>query len=218
MTLSRMNSLLLSMLFGLLFVSPQEDVSAWKEVKNENGIIVSTRDNSLSNLKEVKATVVVESSLSTLVFLIKDAKSQPEWAYKIIKAKEVKSFNNFHWVAYTVTEMPWPITNRDDVTDCRLTQYNDSSIFIMCKTVDGYVDKNEDCIRIPFIRTSWRFIPLESGKVKVVFQLLLKMGGSTPDWVANLFIDEGPYKTINNLKNIAKKDKYKNVKLDYIKE
>lgn len=205
-------------LFILMFIPSQEKVSEWVLVNKTNEITVSTRTNSLSDIKEVKVTTEVDASLSTLVNLIKDVEGQPKWAYKVIEAKEVKTFSDFHWIAYSVTELPWPLSNRDNVTDCKLTQYSDSSILIYTKSVDGYVEESSDNVRIPYIRVIWKFTPLKSGKVKVKFQMLLKIGGSVPEWVANMFVDEGPYQTIVKLREMVLIDEYKDVKLHYIKE
>ncbi len=202
----------------LMFIPSQEKVSEWIVEKKTNDITVSTRTNSLSDIREVKVTTEVDASLSTLVNLIKDVEGQPKWAYKVIEAKEVKAFSNFHWIAYSVTELPWPMSNRDNVTDCKLTQYSDSSILIYTKSVDGYVEESSDNVRIPYIRVIWEFTPLKSGKVKVKFQMLLKIGGSVPEWVANMFVDEGPYQTIMKLREMVLRDEYKDVKLHYIKE
>ncbi len=195
----------------------EEKCSAWVKVRESNGISVFTRDNSLSNTKEVKAVSKFKTSLSALVYLIKDTENQPNWAYKVLKSEEVKTFSDFHWIAYTVSDTPWPMMDRDNVTDVTLTQYKDKSIVIYSHTVDGIVKLNKDYVRIPFIKASWHFVPLKDGYIEVSFQILIKMGGSIPEWVVNMFIEKGPYQTIDHMRKEAIKPKYREIKLNYIK-
>ena len=201
-----------------VFSDAQETVTKWDMVQNKDGIQVYSRNNSLSNIKEVKVVSKINTSLSALVYLIKDADNQPNWAYKLSYVEQIKNYNDKHWCTYAVADVPWPLEDRDNVTDVNLVQNKDSSIVISSKSVDNMVVEKDDKVRIPFIKASWTFKPINNGKIEVSFQLLTDLGGYVPDWIVNLFIEKGPYETLWYYRIEAEKDRYKNIHLNYIVE
>lgn len=206
------------MFFVSYSMRAQDDNSAWNPIHDKEEIRVFSRSNTFSKIKEVKVISIINASLSTLVSLIKDAENQPSWAYKLSYVEQINEYDDFHWCTYVIADTPWPLFDRDNVTDVYLTQNIDSTIIISSKSIEDIVDIDDDYVRIPFVRASWTFIPLGKGKVKASFQLLVDVGGYVPDWVVNLFIDKGPFQTMLHMRNEAEKKKYKNIHLNYIME
>src|SRR5580765_5071510 len=89
------------------------DSTDWVLKKNENGIAVYTRYAEGSHLKEVRVVNVVESSLSGLVALLLDIKNYPNWIYACSEASVLKEINNHEQYQYQVTDVPWPVSDRD---------------------------------------------------------------------------------------------------------
>ena len=54
----------------------------WQFQKETEGIKVYYRESPDSKIKELKATLIVESSLSAAVKVISDAARFPDWVYK----------------------------------------------------------------------------------------------------------------------------------------
>lgn len=205
-------------LFGSIVCNLKASHGPWHEVAHKNGITVFTRENSLSNIKEVKVVSVFKTTLSTLVSLIENTQDQTSWAYNVFYAKKIKQYNNFHWLAYTVADAPWPIADRDNVTDVVLSQRPDSSVIIFSKSVEGVVPENSKYVRVPLIRATWVFKPLAEGRIKASFQILVELGGNIPEWIVNMFIENGPYQTLLHLREEAVKNKGMFKSLPYIKE
>lgn len=213
------NRILIVLAFFLLaFVQKDVKVTQWEIVKKRNNITVSSRENSLSEVKEIRAETTINTSLSSLVYLIKHIEKQTEWAYAIMEAKVVRKYSNFHWVAYTMTDAPWPVDDRDCVTDVAMRQFSDSSIYINSYEVDSIIKPKKDVVRIPMIKAHWLLTPISAHKTRVRFQILLELGGSVPSWVVNLFIETGPYNTLRDFKEEVEKEKYQKIKLPYIKQ
>jgi len=214
----RNRSIIISTFFLFAFAQQDIKISAWEKVKVKNGISVFTRENSLSEIKEVRAEVKIKASLSAVVYLIKRAEKQTEWAYATADAKVLKHYNNFHWVAYTRTDAPWPVDDRDCVTDVTMHQLSDSTIVIKSYNLDSMVKEVEGVIRMPMIKGSWVLTPIDAHTTKARFQILLDLGGSVPSWVVNLFIENGPYNTLMDFHEEIKKEKYQKIHLSYIKQ
>jgi hypothetical protein len=195
-----------------------EKTGKWEKIKVRDGVTVYTRENSLSEIKEVKAVTIIDAAPSILVHIIKSAEKQPQWAYSTVEAKVVKVYDNYHWVTYTLSDAPWPVSDRDVVTDVKMKQLADSTIIIKSVSIDSLVEETDVAVRVPLIRAYWVLKQQDDGKVKAVFQILVDLGGSVPAWVVNLFIENGPLNTVAGFRKEAEREVYKNIKLPYIKE
>ena len=205
--------------FLLLFSgSDTEKVSPWKKIRESNGISIYSRTNSLSPIKEVKAEMEISTSLGGLVTLVKDVKNQPKWAYSNIEARILEQKDIYHWINYTLSDVPWPASDRYVIAEVELWQNADSSVYVLSRSSDRFPDYNTEAVRIPLLRTSWYFKKRKNGKIFVRIQILLDPGGSIPAWITNLFVDKGPYNTVYNLRQMVEKEEYKKIRLPYIKE
>ena len=199
-------------------ISAQEN-SKWSLSKNKNGIKVYTRHTVNSPIKEVMGVFEIKTSLSSLVALVKDAKNHPNWVYLSKDSYLLKAPSNFEWYYYSESDAPWPVTNRDVVTHAKLTQdKNTYAIQINTKGVPNYIERKEGLVRIPYLVSSWDFIPENSGKILVKFKLLVDLDGKLPQWAVNLAVDIGPFNTMSGMIKEIQRDKYKNAKLSFIKE
>ena len=191
----------------------------WVLSKSKNGIKIYTRHSSDSPIKIVKGIVEIETNLSALVALVKDANNQHNWVYLTKTARLLKQPNSFEWFYYNQSDAPWPVTNRDIVSHAKMTQNSDTyAIRINTIGLPDYIPRKDDVVWIPGLKSSWSFIPATEGVVFVEFQLFIDLGGRLPAWVVNMAIDTGPYNTLWGMSQQVKKDAYKNAKLPYIKE
>ena len=63
---------------------------------------------------------------------------------------------------------------------------------------------------MPSGKGKWVFTPLENGKTQVYHQFGGDPGGSIPAWIVNMFLVDGPYKTMLGLQEtIAKRSSKK---------
>ena len=196
----------------------QSDIE-WKLVKNSDSIKVYVQKGPSSQLKVVKVETVLKATLSELVATIKDAENHTNWIFLSKKAKVIERIDDKNWKYYGITDAPWPVYDRDFITMIRLKQdKTDYSITITSTSIPHYLPKNEDMVRIPYIRSVWTFNPLQNGTVHISFELEADPGGSIPLWVINMAVSKGPYKTMEGLIKEIESGKYKCRKLNYIKE
>ena len=123
------------------------------------------------------------------------------------------------WINYKELEAPWPVSNRDMVVHCKLTQNPETlAIAVDVVGISGYMPEKEGIVRMPKLITRWEFIPQAKGVVLVHFRLAIDLGGNLPAWLVNTSIHRGPYETIQGMSRFVKKRKYKRAKLPYIQE
>ena len=185
--------------FFLLSNSPNsffEDSTEWVLRKNENGIMVYTRYAEGSDLKEVRVVSEVNSTLSGCVALIMDLKNYPNWIYACSEASVLSVVNSQERYQYQVTDVPWPVSDRDVVSDFKIVQDESTKVITTTNSNDpGHIPDKEGRVRVQQFNTTYRLSPLPNGKVKVEFELYVDPGGSIPAWLINANIVTAPYKT-----------------------
>ncbi|MBC8319337.1 MAG: hypothetical protein H8E34_01305 [Bacteroidetes bacterium] len=196
-----------------------QEESDWKLVKTNSDVKAYVKKVSYIQINKVKVESVVETTLSELVTLIKDAKNHCAWVFLNEKAEIIEVTNDFKWKYYAHISAPWPVTDRDFITDVTLKQNNiDYSITILSVAMPDFLPDKEDCVRIPYIISQWTLNPLKDGQVHVSLEIEVDIGGTIPAWLVNLAVTKGPLSTMNGLIRVLQTDKYKGVILDYVDE
>lgn len=181
----------------------------WSEAKNKNGIAVYTRQAAGSKFKEFKAVTVFETSLQALIAVLMDSKGYTKWYADCVESKTLKQVNEKEFYRHMIVAAPWPVENRDLVSRVVASQNPQTKVV----TIDlfnekNYIPESKDAIRIPESRGFWKLTPKEN-KVEVEYQYMGDPGGSLPSWAVNLFIVDGPYKSLMALRDVVGEEKYK---------
>ena len=71
------------------------------------------------------------------------------------------------------------------------------------ENVEGYVPVNEDMVRVPYIKGYWELIKVTAGSTKIVYMNAASPGGSPPDWLADSFVLDMPYNSLNNFRTLV---------------
>jgi START domain-containing protein len=191
----------------------------WKLVKNPCGINVYIQKQPNTQIRRVKVVAIAEASLSQIVSIIKDANNHKEWVFLNKEAYFVEEISDFKWKYYGHTDSPWPVSDRDFITDVFLKQDTvDYTITISSKSDPEFLPEKNGCVRIPFIDSKWTLRPINSDSVKIVFELAADIGGKVPIWLVNLAVTKGPLLTMNGLLKELDRDEHQSRILSYIND
>jgi hypothetical protein len=69
-----------------------------------------------------------------------------------------------------------------------------------------YIPEKKGVVRLPEGRGLWVFTPLENGKTEVYHRFGGDPGGNIPAWIVNMFLVDGPHKTILGLQEKVEKN------------
>lgn len=204
----------------ILFTSFNSDKSAiWKLEKSKNGIKVYSNIPEGESLKQIKTYTIVKSSLSSLIAILLDVPNYPSWIYNCSEGRIVKKINEFELIYYSISDVPWPIQNRDLVLHNKIHQNKKTKVVYSTSTPKlNLIPKIKGMVRIEDMYGEWKFSPLKNGFVLIEYNLKIDVGGKVPPWVINLFIEKGPYQSVLYYKETLKLEKYKNAELDFIVE
>jgi ribosome-associated toxin RatA of RatAB toxin-antitoxin module len=193
--------------------------NGWVLQKNEKGIAVYMRNAENSDFKELKSVQVLKTSLSSIVALLNDWDTYPQWVYRCGKSNTIKKISDTEVIHYQSVVAPWPVDNRDFVVDVKLVQDPVTKVInIKSENKPDYIPEVPDHIRMREFKASWVLVPLKDGTVEVTYQLLVNPGGYVPAWIINLAVVDGPFETALNLSEWVKKKKYQEAVVSYIKE
>lgn len=203
-------TLLLLFSIILLGVEPSETANnSWKKVKDSDGIVVYTQNSDSTELKRVKVLTEVHAPLASMVELIKDVKNQKNWFYMYMDGQILKVYNQKHWVFYGQANAPWPVSDRDFVTDVVLHQCPKTKVItITSHSLPQYYPEQKDFVRIPYAYSQWKFVPEKDGNVKISLTVEINVGGHIPLWIMKITATKGPFHTMKNFLTELKKEKY----------
>ena len=181
------------------------DFNNWELSKEDEGIKIYTRTKKNSKIKEFKAKIVISTSVSKLVQIIADVKNYPNWMTncEFSKTKTNKPLTDPVGIVYMKTSFQWPLSDRDLVFEYKVPTNNPKKFEVVMKSVPNQMPVTEDIIRIIKAEGKFIFEEIEPGKIEITYQFFANPEGYLPAWIINLFIVEGPYHTLLNLRKLC---------------
>lgn len=190
----------------------------WELKKEDKGIKVFTREVEDSNAKAIKAEAIMDGKLSSFVAVLKDVDTYPELFKNTKEAKLLEMADTFQ-LHYSVTAVPWPISDRYGVYSNSYSQrYDHKIVTVKVKAVEGYISEREGMVRITEANGRWTFYPVGYEKMEVTFEMHVEPGGKVPNWLANMFLIDTPLKVLKNLRERVKLPQYQNKKYEFLIE
>jgi len=180
-----------------------EDSLDWQLRKDKNGIKVWTRNHKEEGILEYLAVAKIETSIDRLIEILRDVENYPAWTENCETAAIFKVLSDSSHIEYMTTNVPWPLEDRDVVMEFVVSRHTDDYYEVSLKSVPEAVPPSEHHVRIVISEGSWIFKKTEEAGIEVIHQFLSDPGGNIPTWIVNMFIVSGPFKTLQNLKDLS---------------
>lgn len=174
---------------------------SWELKKDDDGIKIYTKDYPDSKFKEYKAEMTVNTSLETVKSIILDAENLKNWNYKVSKSRLIKKNDDNNYTIYLYNDMPWPVKNRDHISNLIVTYPNSKSILLSITPNNEVLPKYDDIVRITNFKGYW--LLEETGKgIRITNQLFGDPEGDIPSWLVNSKLVKSPFTSFSNLKKL----------------
>lgn len=204
---------------SLGFTTFRNTEKEWILKKQSNGVSVYNRGVESSAVKELRAVTQIKTSLSSIISLLNDKESYPQWVYKCGKAYTLKEINEQEAVCYQNVLAPWPLDNRDIVIHVKAKQdANTKVVFQSSVSKPEFIPTVTSHVRVILFNASWVLTPLKNGMINCEYQLLFDPGGNVPTWLVNIAAIDGPFETTSNMRQMVMKEKYQKTHYSFIKE
>lgn len=198
------------MLLAAFLITLPLTANGWELAKKSDGIEVFTRLPKDSDFKAFYAVTHLKAPLRQLVAMGLHIGTQTDWIQDCEKSELLKHISDNQYYAYYVTYAPWPVENRDYVLHAEVTRDSKShAVTIHFRAVNGIKKPTSDNVRAAKVVGFWRFTPERDQQVKVEYQVEANPGGWVPAWLANSFVVNQPFETLQKMRRHMNDPVYK---------
>ena len=193
--------------------------NSWQFKRKKDKIEIYTRNITETGVKELKLHTQMKTSLNSIFALFDDVSRNTDWVYGAKEAKILNIIAPNHMIEYTVSDFPWPLQDRDLVTNSVVEQDPETKV-VRARSVavpEAY-PKRKGLVRITKLDAEWTLTPLPDGIIDIVYVIKTDPGGNIPVFLTNIFIDKGPIQTIEKMREMLKLPEYQDAKVDYIED
>jgi hypothetical protein len=194
---------------------PAEDSDGWKLQEEVDNIRIYTTDQNDSSFKAFKAVALLDTPIENLMAVMVNPKSCMEWVLNCSESYGFGKGNFNNRYAYSVNDLPWPVTDRDYVLHIRTHGNKGSGEIVM--NLDATPNKRAEItsrVRVNRSDTLYRFIP-EGNKTRMIWVQHTDPNGVLPGWLVNSLLVDIPVKSLQALEKVAAKDRYQGFRLIY---
>ena len=202
-----------------LYLCSVTTAAPWVLNKEENGVKVFVRDTPNSAFRAFKGVTTFPVNLSAVVAALDDVKAYPKYLHQFKSAKVLRKISDTESIRYIVTNMPWPVKDRDVVIHSRLNQNPQSKQVIISLNGEPKTAKQQvGLVRIQKMQGRWVLTPQGKNSVTVAYEMSVDPGGNIPKWLVNTLSVDIPFYTLSNLRKLVQQPIYRQAKLSYITE
>ncbi len=156
---------------------------------------------------EFRGVTHVESRLSAFVALLEDFEAMPDWLYRTREIMPIERLSDTESYWYSINSMPFPLRDRDIVLHTLVDQDPETQVLTAVAVGDpDYRPEDERYVRMPVIESSWTFIPLSDGRVRVEFSGFADPGGGVSSGLLGrfqeMFIAQAAYRSLRGLREV----------------
>lgn len=206
----------LSLCFLLLLQIQLVGQEQWELVKEKDGIEIFTRTNTISSFKEFKATMEIQAGVNDFLAVLYDVEGLPDWGYSVKEAKLLERSDDLSQTYYAVAKAPWPYKDRDGIYLNRMNWNSEAKeLRVDIDLLEQDFESENEYVRMDGFGY-WQIKEVQGGMLQIVFQMQMDPGGSIKAWMANMFVTDSPYHTMNGLRKIIQKEKYQGKDYEFL--
>lgn len=175
----------------------------WKKWKQSKRLSVSSRISTIDHLTEIKATALVNSSLSGFLLFLQDVNNTPAWLTNASDSKVIKHISATEHIFTVSFSAIWPLKPRYLQLHSHYWQNKDLSVEIQLKD-DFSVDiEHKDAVRVKFYQGHWLLIPTlnnqQQKQLSIEYTFTADNGGEMPKWLADQLTLKFILKSMKNM-------------------
>jgi len=188
----------------------------WHLAKDQDHIKIYTRDMPGSDFEAFKAVAVLDAPLANVMAVMVTPSSCMQWVHGCIAAENIKvdSFNQRY--AYSVNDLPWPVSNRDYVLRINTGANPDTGeITMRFHAVSGMKPATPDNVRVTDSDTLYRFDAVDATHTRMIWIQHTDPNGILPSWLVNTLAVDIPFESLRKLEKVANLPQYQGYSIHY---
>lgn len=162
-------------------------------IKKQNGL----------PLRERKGVMVVNSNVANAVYSITNVEVQKKWMKNVQTSKMIAKKSDTCWFSYTMFELPWPLDNRDVISEnhlkvSKLRDYAEINI----NSTKNLIRETEGISRITNYKASWVIKKVNETKIIITFTATSDSQQIAPASILDPIMRRTFQKNLLNLRNL----------------
>jgi len=154
-------------------------------------------------IRERKGVMVVNSNVANAVFSITNVDAQKKWMKNVQTSRLIAKKSDTCWYTYTLFGLPWPLDNRDVVSENHLkTTKSGDYAEININSVNNLVKEYEGISRINNYKASWVIKKVNETKIIITFTASSDSQQIAPAIVLDPIMRKTFQKNLLNLRNL----------------
>ena len=202
--------------FWIFFYNDVEAQYNWELKKQSKDISIYTAAVPGSGFKAFKGvTTISSSSIGEIAAIILDVENFQYLFPDVKNVKLLQKNSGGVLIHYLLTDAPWPVDDREGIYEIK-PRFNKITpeVNVSLKCIEYDYPKTSGIVRMNKGEGSWKIVE-KNGDFEVTYLFHADPAGKIPEWLANSFIVDQPFKTMQNLRKIIASEKYKNAKVDF---
>ena len=175
--------------FSFLFFSLSSNIqsigeAAWTEVAIDRGVTVWSRGGLDRMLPELRARGKIYGELFHAMAVILDNERSPEWVPNCTASREIKRLDAQTTWGYSVTDSPWPVSDRDTVVKVVAEEIElDQEYRVVMQAQPALLPLVEGRVRIPHSKIYFLLKRAGANTIQIEYGLDVDPGGVLPKWM-----------------------------------
>ncbi len=181
--------------------------TSWKKLYSKGKLKFYEQKSKSSSLLKFRAIGEIKIKTEEALAILRNVELTPKWEKNTIKKITIENLSDIQAITYSITNIPWPMTDRDMVLDNLLYINREKKyLYVISQSVkhNKYKKKNTEFIRAE-IYVELRIRPKDDNWSYVDLIAKVDPKGSIPDWLVNLVQQDMPYEFLTSLEEYAKK-------------
>jgi len=203
-----MNRLIYILTILFACISTTYAQKSWKHVYRKDGFNIYTRSSKESPIKSLLAEGIINAPVEKICGILRNVESATRWIPNLNERSYVVHTSDTEAILYDISNMPWPVVDRDIVVSHKLTLSKDKKFLILNfkSVVHPKKKKSKKYVRAKIHHSKIEFHP-RGNKTYLRLFLLVDPMGKIPKWVVNILQIKMPYEFLKALDKYAQKTK-----------
>lgn len=201
--------LTLSFIFLNFAHSKLANKEEWTKITEKEGFKIYSKSMKESEIRAMKIKGTVNGSILNVTNILRDVDSATDWIPNLISRKYVQEITDTEAILHDVTDMPWPVSNRDTIVHHKLSiSENKKSLILQFNSVKhpDFPETNDN-VRAHIHFGKIVFTPKGEDKTHIEMVILVDPRGSIPTWAVNVLQVSMPYDFVKALHEFAENSK-----------
>jgi len=198
----------MALLFPLAAFADAPSVG-WEIVGNKDDIVTYRREVPGSPVIAIRGVAEVEAPILRVASVLTDTAHLPQWMDRVAEARRLGSMSALHYLEYERASTPFPLTDRDFVTESWVEiDAARKQIILKAHSVDDPSAPSTGLVRGEVLASLFTLSTLDHGRrTRVVAEVQTDPKGAIPKWIVNLVQKSWAHTTIMGLRRQVQKSK-----------